>query len=376
MVARYKGSGNPEKANLILRQAMSITLFSSLLCSLLGFIFAEPLIIFMGATDSQSLQGGVEYLRIQMVGFVFMAAASTATATLRGVGDSRTAMIYNMVSNVVNVIFNYLLIYGHMGFPRMEVAGASIATIIGQFAAFLLAMRALMSGKSYLHLRLRDGFRPDKDAIGSIVKIGIPAMVEQLVMRAGMIIYAKTVATLGTMAYATHQVCMNIQAMSFMIGQAFAISATSLVGQSLGKKRPDMAQFYASRTRRVGMTTSVLLGLIFFFLGGAIVSLYSNEADIISQGGQIMMLVALSLPLQSSQFILSGALRGAGDTRTTAVISFVTVLLVRPGIAIFAISFMGLGLWGAWIALVADQVLRSGLVLLRYNSGKWKQIAV
>ncbi|MDL2233425.1 MATE family efflux transporter [Ruminococcaceae bacterium OttesenSCG-928-L11] len=376
MVARYKGSGNPEKANLILRQALSLTLVFSLLASLAGYIFAEPLIRFMGAADAQTLQGGVEYLRIQMIGFVFMALTSTATATLRGVGNSRTAMVYNMISNVVNVIFNYILIYGHFGFPRMEVAGASLATILGQFVAFVLAMTALLSGRNYLQLRLRDGFRPDMEAIGQIVKIGLPAMVEQLVMRAGMIIYSKTVASLGTVAYATHQVCMNIQALSFMIGQAFAVSATSLMGQSLGKKRPDMAQFYTSRTRRIGMVVSVFIALLFFFLGRSIVAMYTPDPDIIQQGGTIMQLMAFSLTLQSSQFILAGALRGAGDTRATAVISFVTVLLVRPAFAMFAIHVLDWGLMGAWVAMLVDQVLRSGLVLLRYNSGKWKAVKV
>lgn len=83
--------------------------------------------------------------------------------------------------------------------------------------------------------------------IKRIVNVGIPAMIEQLLMRAGMIIFSKTVAGLGTVAFATHQVCMNIQALSFMNGQAFATSATSLMGQSLGKKRPDLAQAYCHR---------------------------------------------------------------------------------------------------------------------------------
>ena len=158
---------------------------------------------------------------------------------------------------------------------------------------------------------------------------GIPALVEQVFMRAGMIMYTKTVASLGTVAYATHQICMNIQAMSFMNGQAFSVSATSLVGQSLGKKRPDMAQAYCSRTRRVGMTVSIVLALTFFFFGRYIVSLYTDEIEVIEQGSRILMFVALVQPLQSSQFILAGALRGAGDTRATAIIIFITVLLVR-----------------------------------------------
>jgi len=176
--------------------------------------------------------------------------------------------------------------------------------------------------------------------------------------------------------YATHQVAMNIQAMSFMTGQAFAVSATSLVGQSLGKKRPDMAQSYSNHTRRVGMATSLVLATTFFFFGRQIVSLYTNDPAIIEQGTRILKLVALVQPFQSSQFILAGALRGAGDTRATMVITFLTVMLVRPSLALLFINRFHWGLDGAWIALVTDQVLRSSLVLLRYNSGKWKQIKI
>jgi hypothetical protein len=248
--------------------------------------------------------------------------------------------------------------------------------ILGQFVAFGMALRAIMRKDQSLHLDIREGFRPDWQAMKSIFNIGIPAMLEQLVMRTGMIIYNKTVASLGTVAFATHNVSMNIQAMSFMNGQAFSVSATSLVGQSLGKKRADMANAYASRTRRVAMTVSLFLGLIFFFFGRNIVGLYTSDAEVIAQGGQILMLVALIQPFQSSQFILTGVLRGAGDTKATAVIIFLTVLLVRPGLAIFNINVLGLGLIGAWIALALDQMLRSFLVLLRYNSGKWKGIRV
>ncbi|GHU08685.1 MATE family efflux transporter [Spirochaetia bacterium] len=377
MVARYKGAGKPEMANKVLRQALLMTFVFAIVSSVPGYIFAEDLVLFMGSADlGDAIAGGTVYFRIQCIGLFSVALTSTATAALRGVGNSRTAMMYNLVANVVNVIFNYLLIYGNLGFPRMEVAGASLATIIGQSVAFFLAMSTLLRGKNYIKLRLRDGFKPDKEVMGSVIKIGLPALLEQAVMRVGMIIYTKTVTSLGTIPYATHMACMNIQAMSFMIGQAIAVSATTLVGQSLGKRRPDMAQFYAGRTRRIGFGASLVLAAIFILLGRQIISLYvGNDADsmeIINLGGQIMMVVAIILPFQSSQFILAGALRGAGDTRSVAMISFITVLLVRPGFAIFAIFVLKMGLWGAWIALFLDQLLRSLLVLIRFNSGKWK----
>jgi putative MATE family efflux protein len=294
------------------------------------------------------------------------------------VGNSSAAMLYNMIANLVNVFFNYLLIYGNFGFPRWEVMGASLATIIGQFVAFFLAMATLLRGKNFIKLRLTDSFKPDRDTIIAIANIGLPALAEQAVMRAGMIAYTRIVTALGTALYATHMACMNIQGMSFMIGQAFAVSATAMVGQSLGKHRPDMADHYTSRTCRIGLVISVLLALSFVFFGRHIMALYVGEgpdrARIIEMGALIMRMVAIMLPLQSSQFILAGALRGAGDTRVIAVITFITVLLIRPGIAGVTVRMLQWGLVGAWVALILDQVLRSCMVFIRYKTGKWKSI--
>ena len=377
MVARYKGAGEPEKANKIMRQALVMTLCFSLIATVLGLLFTEPLIHFLGSSDDpQAFAGAVEYFRIQMYGLVGLALTSTVTATLRGVGSSRTAMVYNVTANVVNVIGNYVLIYGNFGAPRMEVAGASLATIIGQFTAMILAFISLFSGKFYLKLKIGDSFKPDFGEMKRIAKIGLPAMGEQLIMRAGMILFVKTVSSLGTMAFATHQVCMNIQALSFMTGQAFGTSSTSLVGQSLGKKRPDMAQAYSLRTRRISMCVALLLTATFLFFGEFIVSLYNNDPQIVATGGKILMFVAFVQPFQSSQFVLSGALRGAGDTKAVAKIIFITTLLIRPFLAMFLINVIGFGLEGAWIALVTDQLVRTLLIWRRYNSGKWKSIRV
>ena len=211
-------------------------------------------------------------------------------------------------------------------------------------------------------------------AIADIARIGLPSMIEQLCMRVGMIVYAKTVASLGTVMLACHQVCMNILSLTFMTGQAFAVSATSLVGQSLGKLRADMAVLYSRRTQVLGTAVSVVLMVVLFFFGEPIIRLYSDDASIIEQGAFLLKMVALIQPLQSTQFILTGSLRGAGDTKYTAKVIFVTVMLVRPLIALFSVYVLRWGLTGAWIALVADQCLRTLLITLRYQSGKWKTV--
>lgn len=373
LIARYKGQGNQEKANLVVRQGLLFTFCATVIMSILGVLFARPMVVFMGAEEEAVARMATIYLQIQMAGFITMALTTTITASLRAVGDSRTCMIYNMIANFVNVVFNWLLIYGNLGFPELGVAGASLATVLGQFVAFVIAFSVILRGNGFLKLELKRGFKPDKPVLTDMLGIGLPAMGEQLVMRAGMILYAKTVASLGTVAFATHQVCMNIQALSFMSGQAFAVSATSLMGQSLGKRRTDMAQAYTSRTRTVGFCVSMCLAVIFALFGKQIVGLYNSDPEIIRIGGRIMLFVALLQPFQGSQFIIAGGLRGAGDTKTTARITFITVLLVRPFVAMLLVRTR-LWLYGAWVALACDQILRTALVFARYQSGKWKTI--
>lgn len=373
LIARNKGTNDSKQANLVVRQGLLFTFCATIILSILGFLFAKPMVLFMGSTEEIVTKWATQYLQIQMIGFLSFALTSTITASLRAVGDSKTCMIYNLIANVVNVIFNWLLIYGNLGFPELGVAGASLATVIGQVVAFIMAFAVILKGNGFLKLEFKLGFKPNKIVLGNMLNIGFPAMIEQLLMRAGMIIFAKTVASLGTTAYATHQVCMNIQALSFMTGQAFAVSATTLMGQSLGKRRTDMAQAYCSRTRKVGLVFSIILALVFIFFGGQIVGLYNSNPEIIRIGGRIMLFVAFLQPFQSSQFIIAGGLRGAGDTRATAIVTFITVLLVRPIVAITLVN-LGLGLYGAWAAMATDQLIRSGLVLFRYNSGKWKLI--
>lgn len=371
LVARNKGRGKQEQANLVLRQAILVNIFISISISIIMYIVAEPIIKFMGATDALSLKEGTEYLKMQMFGILALGLTGTITAALRGAGNSKTAMIYNLIGNLVNVVFNYALIYGNFGFPELGVAGASLATVIGQFAAFFMACIAVTGHRNYVRFRFKDGIKPNLKMMGEISDIGIPALIEQIVMRIGLIAYAKTVASLGTLAFAVHNVCMNIQALSFMNGQAFAVSATSLVGQSLGKKRADMAKLYAVRSRRTGTLVSIVLMILFFVFPKQIISLYNSDPEIVNLGARILIMVSIIQIPQGSQFIISGILRGAGDTKATAMIITVTTLFLRPVLAVIMINVFHMGLEGAWIALIADQLLRSLLVLLRFSSGKW-----
>lgn len=374
LIARYKGAGMHERANRVLHQAILITIVLSVLFSIVGYLGAEDMIRLMGATSIQALEGGTAYLKIQMLGLLAMGITATITAALRAVGDSQTAMIYNTVANLVNIVLNYLLIYGKFGFPQLGVAGASLATVLGQCTALVLACMALSREKAYLEFHVRLMFLRGNSEAKNIFQVGMPAVLEQLAMRIGVIFFSIIIASLGEAAYATHQACMNVLTMSYMIGQAFAVSSTTMVGQSLGKSRSDMAVLYCRTSCAVGVFASGMLAFFMLFFGKEIMSLYSSDPEIILRGAYIMKLVALIQPFQGIQFILAGGLRGAGDTKSTALISTATIFALRPGLAAILVLGFGLGLEGAWYAYMADQIIRSALIWLRYLQGKWMNI--
>jgi Na+-driven multidrug efflux pump len=177
-------------------------------------------------------------------------------------------------------------------------------------------------------------------------------------------------------AFATHQIVINVQALSFMNGQGFSIAATPLVGQSLGKRRPDMAHLYTQRTRRVGLITACAIAATLILFGRQIVGCYNGDAEIVRMGAMGLAIIALIQPMQSSQLIITGTLRGAGDTRTPAMIAFLTAMILRPLLGLYMVLGLHWGLVGAWIAFVADQAMRSLLVYIRFRSGKWKLLKI
>ncbi len=377
VIARFRGQQNRAKCNDVFKHAMILNLVMSVLFMVVGLMTSEWLISFMGGTgiSAEALALGKTYLDIQLYGFIPLCITITVTAALRGIGDTKTPMIYNTLANVINLGFNYVMIYGHFGVQKMGVAGASWATVIGQTVAFFIAIWVSFRKKHYVYIDIREKFKFSPGLMTDVVRIGVPSMIEQLLMRAGLIIYTRQVTGLGDTVYATHNVCMSIQSMSFMMGQAFANAATTLMGQSIGKHRYDMSAVYMRRTRDLGILSSIFMALLMVLFNEQIIAMFKNEPEVIKMGAPILLLLAASQPFQADQFIVSGGLRGAGDTKFTAVVMAVTVLGLRSGLAVLFIEKMNMGLWGAWIALVVDQCSRTFIMALRYQSGRWKQIS-
>ncbi len=375
ITARRKGQGDREGANSCLMQSFIISAIIALIMSSIGFIFANPILKFAGA-NMDYIADATAYFKIVCIGVFFQAVGMTINAAQRGVGNTKISMKTNIIANVFNVIFNYLLINGIAFFPKLGVKGAAIATTIGCIVSFFMSLKSVCYHTDFLSLDLKHKIKFDKQTLKLILSIGGSAAVEQIFMRFGFFTFAKLVASLGTLEFATHQICMNILNLSFAFGDGLSIASSALVGQSLGAKRKDMAMIYNKVLQRIAFIISTVLFFMFIFGRKLLMMAFTNDEKIISLGSVILIIIALTTHVQTSQVVIAGGLRGAGDTKFVAMVSLISVAVVRPiSCYLLAITF-NFGLVGAWLSLCADQSLRFICNFSRLIKGKWLDIEI
>ncbi len=376
IVARSIGSGKPEEANRAAQQSFILNILTSIVVMSLGFAFAKPILLFMGAEDEVFAAGGVAYAQIQFLSLGFSALSMGLSAMLRGAGDTVTPMRINIMTNAILVTVGFPLIYGYFGMPKLGVVGAAVATMIASGIGAVFFVRKLFGGHGVIKLSFKKLWMLDQALIQRILKIGLPSAGEQFVMRGGQIIYAMVVAGLGTVVFAANQIAFSILGLTFMPGLAFAAAATTFVGQSLGAKRPDLAERFGWEIRKLGGILSGVIGVLFIIFAPYIMMPYTDEAEIIAQGAIALRVIGLVQVSQSTAFILAGALRGAGDTKFPLYATFVGIWGFRVVLCLLLVNVFHWGILGAWIAIAADQIIRSFMIVYRFKSGKWKAITV
>ena len=237
MVARFIGAKDREQATIAAQQSMLTTSILALVLALFGFFFARQITLFMGA-GPDVVDLGVSYLRGFSPGIFFLMLATIMTAALRASGDTKTPFYAGAVSNAINVFGNYVLIFGHFGFPAMGVYGAAIATSFSRAVMAAILFGSLLQGKSGLHLKIKGFTYLDWDIISRLFRIGIPAALERLVQSVSMMLHLKILAALGTTAIAISTLSGNVEQLSFMPSIGFSVAAQTkpLNGQILEPK--------------------------------------------------------------------------------------------------------------------------------------------
>ena len=375
LVARRRGEDDSAKANRVLVRSILITLGLTLVISTAAVVFADPIMRLAG-TAPDTHEDATAYFRIISGGMVVNTLTMVINAAQRGAGNTRIAMKTNIVANAVNICFNYLLIGGNLGFPRLGVRGAAIATVLGTVVACGMSLRSALHRDHFISLRGRIRISFDRETLRAIMNIGSSTLAEQMFLRIGFLTYSIIVANLGTTAFAAHQVGMNIMSISFSFGDGLSVASVALVGRSLGEKRRDLARIYGGICQKVGVFFSAVLSVIYLVFSRQIFLLFSDETDILSYGDMIMRLMVVVVFLQISQVVFIGCLRGAGDAKYTALVSLISVAFVRPFSGWLLCYPLGLGLFGAWLGLATDQLVRFLMTYIRFRKGKWVNLKI
>lgn len=336
LVARRRGEQNRESAVRILKTCILVAVILTAIISVTFTAFADPIIRFAGSADDTH-EAAVEYFQIIM----------------GGIGFTTVMMIVNAAQR-----------------------GAALATVIGSVLGCAMSLHSMFAKSSFVYIRGVKGFFTSKFDVRSLLNVGSSAFVEQIFLRIGFLLFAITVANLGTTAYAAHQIGMNMMSLTFSLGDGLSVASVALIGRSLGEERRDLAKLYASMCQRIGLFCAFVMSMVFLFFGRNLYGLFSSEQEILDMGVMIMRMLCVIIYLQITQVIFFGCLRGAGDTKYTAFASMVSVAIIRPGLSWLLCYPLGLGLLGVWLGLFGDQFMRFCLGYFRMKQGKWLKIKI
>lgn len=385
LVARAVGAGEKERVSTLIKHAILAIIILGVPITVIIACLSRLIPTWMGA-EPDVLNTATQYNLIVSCGRIFAITSMMLNSAFRGYGDTKTPLYVNTAMNIVNVIFNFFLIYptrtitlfGRFSFTMwgagLEVAGAAIATAIGMAVGGLMALRVAFSKKNEFHIERHGSWKLDPPMTKQILKISFPAMLERILMSSSGIFTTSSIATLGTAVVAANSLCLTAESMSFMPAFAFQTAITTLVGQSLGANKPDLAVRYVRKTLLLGSLLMVLTSIGLFVLSHQLIGIFTPDAEVIQIGGECMKVVAFMQVPQVIMWTFSGVLRGGGDTKFNFYITAAANWLIRTPFSILAVRAWGMGLFEVQIVTLIEIFVMTFCLYLRYRSGRWKTI--
>jgi len=398
VVARMVGAGQRREAAHATRQALLIGIAASLAGVLLIPSLAGVFVRAMGLADDAA-QLATRYVWIVTPAIPFIMVEQVGSACLRGAGDTVSGMAARLVVNAVDIVLSAALVTGWSLFPNAGWDGLAIGSACGHAVGGLIILWRLWQGRGGLRLLDTSGANRDHwsrlwtcdgPMIRRILRVGLPGGFDVLSVLTCHLIYVAIINRLGTVAQAAHGLGVQIEAMSYLPGSAFQVAAATLAGQSLGAADQRRAVRGVLLCLAAAVTVMSAAGLVMFFAGESIALVFigqRTETAILT--GQLLKIVALSCPALAVLMILGGALRGSGDTSWPLAITFLGLVGIRiPGACLLAwnevplplvdvaLPAAGLGVSGAWWAMVADVFFRAMLAAGRFAQGGWQRVRV
>ncbi len=362
LVARHTGAEEYDPRRWVGNSALASGLITGVMLGVLLGSLGGWAAALVGARG-EMLAESIRYLEIIGVAYAFMVVIQVASAIFQGAGDSRTPLHVVIAVNVLHILVAYPLIFGRWGMPMLGVRGAALATLISAILG-AIALVALLARRRLISLRGRM-FVPNQ--LGRIVRLGLPVLGERLLTHGMQILFARLLLGFEVAAFAAHQIGLNIEAMSFLSGLGFSQAATTLVGQNLGAGRPVRASRSGYQAGVAAVSIMSAFGLIFLLIPHFWVSLFTSDPAVQAYGVRFLRLAAFMQAGVATAMVMSGALRGAGDTQGPMYGVLIGAWVLRLPLAWFLAVHLSLGVTYAWIMMVVDWNFRGLFLFLRYR---------
>lgn len=374
VVAQYIGSRKLVDAAKITAIAVTLNLLIGLTLSISFVLFGNRLL------QAVNLQGDIlnyaqTYIVIVGGGLFLQAMINTLSSIIRTYGYTKQSMLVSLGMNVIHVAGNYLLIFGHLGFPEMGVAGAAISTVISRGIAVIVFFWLLYRIME-IRIELRDYFVLSKAYVRKILKIGIPSAFEQVTYHACQSVFLYYVTFLGATALASRQYAMNISMFIFLFSAAVGMGTAIITGRLVGAGRKDETYDRVWTSLKWGLFFTVLVDILVILFREPLIGIFTRDPDILHLTSQVIVLSILLETGRTFNLVLINSLRAAGDAKFPVYMGLISMVGMSLPLGYFLVFQLNLGLAGIWLAIAADEWTRGIIMFFRWRSRAWEKQAL
>lgn len=370
IIARLVGERRRHRASALLYSLSVFALFISIPITVFGYFNAENFYLWMGA-ESDLATYGRDYFEIIMLGMPLIFLDALMYNALSAAGDTKSSLYIKILSAVINLVFNYLLIFGHGGFDAMGIAGAAYATIIAY--GFNILLYAFLLARKDAKLQLL--YRFNKTDLIRALQVGKHASLDRMLSVTSFILFVWVITAYGTAAIAGYQVGLRIEGLAFMPGFGFAIAATALVGQNLGAKKYEASYQTGLYAIKVAALFMGLLGIVLALFPVFFIRFFTQDILTIEAASIYLQLVGISQVPLAMTFVINGALRGAGATKTALKVNVFSLWFLRviPSLILY---YLGFELIWIFIAMTVETFIKGGVFWYIYQKRNWQSTEV
>lgn len=374
MVSRAYGQRDFNRVNQVANQNFLLNLMIGLLIFILSALFYRQIFVIYELTD-QVRQYAFDYFNIISWGIPFMFISFSIAASMRGVGDTKTPMVVVGISNVTNIILNYLLITGFGVFPEMGIRGAALATSISRLLAATIYLYLILNKREHLKLRRR-WLNLQKGVFQTLWRLSLPGALEQFFMHGSFLVAGVIISQLTTLEEASFRIMLSIESISFMPAVGISIATATLVGKALGEGNVEKSLHTGYIATGMSIIWGILMGIMFISIPKVILSAFTDDLALIGMTVGTMIAAGVNQPFLNPMIVLTGALRGAGDTRTVMKIVILRLWTVFIPLTYLFIIPLSQSVKGLWFAETLSFFVFLPITFIRFRNKEWQHIKV